>query len=112
MDVLKLIEIAGGHRKLAGLLGVSRTTVLGWRASGSIPAERAVQICRELGFDPHKVLPLVSATKPAKRPPRAHGQAPGMRLVSDTVQTNVPPKPSPKRKTGAMSDVTYKVRPP
>ena len=67
MNVLQLIEIAGGPRKLAGLLGVSRTTVLGWRAAGSIPAERAVQICRELGFDPHKVLPLVLDPKPASQ---------------------------------------------
>jgi hypothetical protein len=48
---------------LAERLGVARTTVLGWRASGLIPGNRVADIARACKVPPNRLLAIV-------RPPR------------------------------------------
>jgi hypothetical protein len=64
MDVLGLISRAGGVVLLAQRLGVSRTTVLGWRKSGVIPGHRLGQIAVEFHIAPGRLIKLVAPKKP------------------------------------------------
>ena len=66
MDVSKLIEKAGGPVELGGMLGVSRTTVLGWRKENTIPGNRVAQISAVLNIPPDELLPIVQAPRTAK----------------------------------------------
>lgn len=63
MDVLSLISRAGGVVLLAQRLGVSRTTVLGWRKNGVVPGHRLGQIAAEFHIAPSKLLHLVAPKK-------------------------------------------------
>lgn len=67
MNVITLIERAGGVPQLAARLGISRPTVLGWRAAGFVPGSRIAQISAELDIEPGELLELVQR-------PRARGR--------------------------------------
>ncbi len=67
MRVETIIERGGGASKLAQRLGVSRPTVLGWRAAGAIPGHRVAQISKALGIRADDLLPLVQ--EPRQREP-------------------------------------------
>jgi hypothetical protein len=62
MDVQSLIDAAGGVAQLMARLGVARTTILDWKRTGTIPANRVAQISDTLG------LPLESIVKLAPPP--------------------------------------------
>lgn len=63
VTVADLIETAGGPAKLGALLGVARTTVCGWQASGTIPGLRAAQIAIVLGIPADDLLPLIQGPR-------------------------------------------------
>ena len=63
MDVQTLIDRAGGLSALMTKLGVARTTVLDWKRTGYIPANRVAQISAKLN------LPLADVVKLAPEPP-------------------------------------------
>lgn len=67
MNVQALIDAAGGVRPLGTRLGVARTTILDWKRTGFIPANRVAQISATLG------LPLEDVVKLAP-PPRTVAQ--------------------------------------
>lgn len=58
MDVQTLIDMAGGAPELGTRLGVSRTTILGWKKSGNIPANRVAQISTAMGVPLSEVVKL------------------------------------------------------
>lgn len=60
MDVQTLITSAGGVAALAAKLGVARTTVIDWRRSKTIPANRVVQISQIMGVPIDEVVKLAS----------------------------------------------------
>jgi len=62
MDVQTIIDAAGGEPQLGTKLRVARTTILDWKRSGTIPANRVAQISEELG------LPLEEVVKLAPKP--------------------------------------------
>lgn len=65
MDVQTIIDTAGGVIQLAEKLGVSRTTILGWKKEKFIPANRVAQISQGLCLPLEEVVKL--APKPAPR---------------------------------------------
>ncbi len=71
MDVQHIIDRAGGIPKLMDRLGVARTTILGWKATNTIPATRVVQISQELNLSSTELLKLAT-------PPRAQPQHEGV----------------------------------
>lgn len=60
-----LIFAAGGVGVLAQKLGISHSTVSGWKAEGTIPATRVGQIHALLGIRLDRLVDL--ATKPQQR---------------------------------------------
>lgn len=48
MDIIAVIDMAGGVGKLATLLGVKHPTVCDWKRSGFVPGGRVVQISRAM----------------------------------------------------------------
>lgn len=64
MDVQTLINMAGGVPELGAKLGVARTTIIGWREAGKIPASRVSQISEVMDLplaDVVKLAPQVMA---------------------------------------------------
>lgn len=68
IDVEALIEKAGGLPRLMTILGVARTTVLDWKRTGFIPANRVGQISDALGVPLKDVQKLAPKPKPKRRP--------------------------------------------
>jgi hypothetical protein len=68
MDVQSIIDRAGGIPKLMDKLGVARTTILGWKASNTIPAARVAQISHELKLPSDELLPLASQPRAQPEP--------------------------------------------
>lgn len=63
MDIQRLIDLAGGIPQLGQKLGVARTTIIGWRDAGKIPANRVTQISQAMQLplaDVVKMSPQVS----------------------------------------------------
>lgn len=65
MDVQTLIDAAGGLPQLQEKLGVSRTTILGWKSAGRIPANRVAQISQKLSLPLDEVVRLAPLPKDA-----------------------------------------------
>lgn len=63
MDVQTLIEAAGGLPELMAKLGVARTTVLDWKRTGNIPANRVAQISATLNLPLSEVVKLAPTPK-------------------------------------------------
>lgn len=63
MDVQTLIDMAGSVPKLGARLGVARTTILDWKRTGTIPANRVAQISEVLGLRLEDVVKLAPAPK-------------------------------------------------
>jgi DNA-binding transcriptional regulator YdaS (Cro superfamily) len=57
MTVDEIISAAGGVGKLAGLLGVSHSSVCDWRRADRIPVERAIAISDALDIPRHEIRP-------------------------------------------------------
>jgi len=64
VDIQTLIDKAGGVQALASKLGVARTTVLDWRRTGFIPANRVGQISSTLRIAVAQVQKLAPGPKP------------------------------------------------
>lgn len=71
MDIQTLIDKAGGERDFQVLCDVARTTVLDWKRSGHVPANRVAQISAALDLPIEEVIKL--APPPAQR--RSRGAA-------------------------------------
>lgn len=84
IDIETIIEKAGGVPRLMALLGVARTTVLDWRRTGFIPANRVGQISDALKLPLEVVQKLAQGPKTRSRP-------------SGATKPDAKPKPSPKR---------------
>lgn len=67
MDVTKIIEMAGGASKLARLLGLHHTTVLGW---SSVPPKHVPAVAALLEVGRHEIRPDLWE-KPPSEPARA-----------------------------------------
>lgn len=65
MDVQTLIDKAGGEQQFRALFKVARTTVLGWKRSGLLPANRIAQISEALDVPLEAVIKL--APEPRQR---------------------------------------------
>jgi hypothetical protein len=68
MDVQTIIDAAGGMPQLMAKLGVARTTILDWKRTGTIPANRVAQISEVLGFKVEDIVKL--APQPRGAPSR------------------------------------------
>lgn len=67
LNVEALIQKAGGLPRLTALLGVARTTVLGWKQTGFIPANRVSQISDALELRLEDVAKLAQGPKTRKK---------------------------------------------
>lgn len=68
MDIHTLIDLAGGEPKFRAICDVARTTVLDWKRTGQLPANRIAQISAALNVpleDLIKLTPQVS--RPSSR---------------------------------------------
>ena len=63
LTVAALIEQAGGVVQLARALGVSRTTVIGWRTAGAVPGSRIPQIAATFGIPADQLLSLIQGPR-------------------------------------------------
>lgn len=70
MDVQALIDKAGSEQKFAELCDAARTTVLDWKRTGLIPANRVAQISTALGVPLEDVIKL-APPPPSRRARRA-----------------------------------------
>lgn len=68
MDVLALIELAGGTKPLANKLGVDHSTVRGWKRDGVVPAKHIGQIHRKMGVPLGDLLPLIGIAPRRAKP--------------------------------------------
>lgn len=57
MDVSQIISRAGGPTKLARALGMDHSSVLSWRKTGRIPAERVLAIEAATDIPRHELRP-------------------------------------------------------
>jgi hypothetical protein len=83
MDIQTLFDKAGGATRLGLLIGVARTTVIGWKQTG-IPGNRVVQIGSALNIPSDELLKLV-------QPPRKRSK----RLLSSEATPDAAPESSP-----------------
>lgn len=67
MDVQALIDAAGGVAKLMTRLGVARTTILDWKRTGTIPANRVAQISDALELPLEDVVKLAPVPRAPDR---------------------------------------------
>lgn len=72
MDVQKLIDKAGGEPQFQALCKVARTTVLDWKRTGLLPANRIAQISAALDVPLEEVIKL--APPPRQRASSAPAQ--------------------------------------
>lgn len=63
-DIFGLISHAGGMKPLMAKLGVARTTIIDWKRSGTIPANRVAQISEALSLPVNEVVKLAPMPKP------------------------------------------------
>lgn len=68
MDVQTLINRAGGEQRFRALFKVARTTVLDWKRTGFLPANRIAQISEALDVPLEEVIKL--APEPRRRSAR------------------------------------------
>lgn len=73
MDVQTLINKAGGESKFQELCKVARTTVLDWKRTGFLPANRIAQISAATGVPLEEVIKL--APPPRQRAPSPNAEA-------------------------------------
>jgi len=71
MDIADLILKAGGRAQVQQLLGVARTTVIGWEKQNRIPAARVAQISETFGFRVEDVIKLASGPRAGEAAPSA-----------------------------------------
>jgi hypothetical protein len=77
VEVQTLIDRAGGVVRLAALTGLARTTIIGWRKSGSIPGWWVVTLGKALKLSTASLFELVPPPKPrAKRTPESAAPPP------------------------------------
>jgi DNA-binding transcriptional regulator YdaS (Cro superfamily) len=69
MQIVDVIERAGGVTALARMLDVHHSAVIGWRQYDRIPVKRAQQIHQKLGIDLHELRPDIWPAPPAKPAP-------------------------------------------
>ena len=59
MDISEIIERGGGVLRLSRALGLHHSSVLGWRKTGRVPAERCLAVAEITGITLHELRPNI-----------------------------------------------------
>jgi len=76
MDIERIFAAAGGVKALGVKLGIAHTSVIGWRQSGRVPAERCQAISAVTGIPLHVLRPDIYPDPNVTPSPNPEAQQP------------------------------------